>query len=634
MVNEHSSLRQFGKCRLDVEKKLLWFGGSPVQVPPKAVELLCLLVERRGEVVTKDEIWHNVWHDAFVEETNLTHNIYLLRKALKDLGEDDVIATIPRRGYRFTAHVHDLPVGDVVIERHALTRTLIEIENVGGEPAMAEKKPFVLRNAGRAVALVVIAAAAVALTATAYRNWTTPKPGVRSLGVLPFREIGAHAESEHQGVGIADLLITRLSRIKGLNVRPSGAVVKFEGTQTASTEIGKELQVDTVLEGSVYQTDKNVRLTARLLSVADGSVIWSGEFEKRNDQALRLQDELALQIVNALSLNISSDKQRYVAANFTENADALDLYVKGRYEWNRRSWAGMIEAERLFRSAIARDPDFTIAYVGLADKLAMGSAPQEAELVIAKALELDPNSSEAHATKGFIDMFHEWKWKEAEEELGRSIELNPGYASAHQWLGVLYGIEGKNEDGIRELRRAVEIDPTSPNFEADLGQAYYFDHHYDLAKYHCLKALEADPDFGFAHTYLWNIDLVTGDFKSAIDEWEISSRRILEYPTQPDAEKGLVAERFAASSAHFRNAPPSEFLDAAADRGNGSPEECFGSARINAFKGDNETALTDLTCAAESKNFGVAFVKADPMFDGLRDDPRYKEILNKMNLPE
>jgi tetratricopeptide (TPR) repeat protein len=256
----------------------------------------------------------------------------------------------------------------------------------------------------------------------------------------------------------------------------------------------------------------------------------------------------------------------------------------------------------------------------------------EASIAINRALSLDPNSAEAHATRGFIDTFYRWDWKEAEDELNRSIELNPGYGSAHQWLGILFEIQGRNADGIRELQRAVEIDPSSPNFEADLGQAYYFDHRYDEAKAHCRAALDLDPEFIFAHAYLEHIDMVTGEYGQAIDEWKILATLADDYPTQSGPQKQQNVQRFETLAANFKNSTDA-FFNALIDANTRTPDICYGNARIYALLGDKEKALADLDCTIGNKNFGVVFVRADPVFDGLRDDPRFKEIMKKMNLP-
>jgi tetratricopeptide (TPR) repeat protein len=337
-------------------------------------------------------------------------------------------------------------------------------------------------------------------------------------------------------------------------------------------------------------------------------------------------------MINALQID-HSPKDGHTTS-FTEDPAAFDLYVKGRYEWNRRSSTGMTEAEKLFRAAIEKDPRFALAYVGLADRLALTSNFTEAEKVVGQALKLDPDSSAAHATLGFIDLFHYWKWQEAENELNRSIELNPGNGIAHQWLGNLFEIEGKKAAAIKELSRAAEIDPSSPNFEADLGQAYYFDHKYDEAKYHCGRALELDPDFQFAHGYLTYIGLITGDYALAINEWETSGRLVERYHTQSDEDRQRVDERYRASADDFRRSPPSKFLGQFIDPEPGVPEACYSNARAFALSGDREKALKNLECSIGTKNFGSAFINPDPVFDGLREEPRFVAILQKMNLPQ
>ena len=207
-------------------------------------------------------------------------------------------------------------------------------------------------------------------------------------------------------------------------------------------------------------------------------------------------------MVDALALNLSGNEKTALNKVYTESADAYQLYLKGRYRWNKRDRADVSEAELLFRKAIEKDPNFALAYVGLADSMVFDARQDETHTAISKALELDPNLGEAYATLGFYQTVHKWKWEEAEARFKKSIELNPGYATAHHWYAVLLGIEGRNDEAKVEMQRALEINPTSYNFLADLGQIYYFNHEYDKAKEYCNRALEIYPDFRFAHGYL------------------------------------------------------------------------------------------------------------------------------------
>jgi len=628
MNNGHSSLREFGRCRLDFEKKVLWANGETVQLPLKAVELLCLLVDSRGAVVTKEEIWHSVWNDSFVEETNLTHNIYVLRKTLKDLGEDQLIRTIPRRGYRFTGEVREIPVDDVIIERHALTRTTIEIEDSSANHTGIKRTRLALPLLAGATAVIAIVTALV---------WTFERPAsrspIRSLAVLPLKNVNAAQPNDHSGLGLADALITRLGNIKTLMVRPTSSITQFESAEGDTISIGQKLQVDSVLEGSMYRLNDRVRVNMRLLRVANGETIWSGEFERTAGDEFAIEKEISLKAADALALNLTTAEQNALGQDPTRNADAYDLYLKGRYAWNKRSWQGMDEAEKYFRAAIEKDPDFALAYVGLADRIVMETNADETQGLVGRALELDPNLAEAYATRGFYETFHRWRWAEAESDLENSIRLKPNYGTAHQWLGILMEIQGRNDEALAEMERAVATDPTSPNFLADLGQTYYLRREYDKAREYCRKALEIDPNFKFAHDYLLNISLVSGELKPAVDEWKFSAVSAEIFPNISEQQRKQIAERHAVLEARFKSGTWTDFVKGLIAKDTGPPSAGYGNGRFYALLGDRASALDELERGVDGNAFGVVFIKADPFFDSLKNEPRYQAILKRMNLP-
>ena len=645
MNNKLKPLREFGKCCLDVEKKFLWCDGQPVRLPLKAIELLCVLVENDGAVVTKDEIWQTVWQNSFVEETNLPHNIYLLRKAFKDLGEPDLIKTVPRRGYRFASEVSEIQNAELIIEKHTQMRTLIEIQEEMREHGAAatrlykdklesenKSSPVFASHRLRVPALAVLLISLVGAVAfLSYRNSQakTSRAEIKSIAILPFKMIDKKEGNEHQGLGLADILITRLSNVKEINVRPTSAILNFDNQD--SIAFGKSLKVDAVLEGAIYRTNDKVRVTARLIKVDDSSPIWAGQFEKPLHDELRLQDEIALQLVDALALNLSGNEKNTLTKRYTENADAHHFYLKGRFEWNKRSRQGMIDAERLFRNAIERDPNFALAYVGLADTIATSPDSYEVFIPVRKALELDPNLAEAYASLGFIQMFHSWQWREAEASFRKSIELNPNYATAHHWYAQLLAIEGRNPEAKAEMRRALEINPLSHNFLADLGQIYYFNREYKEAEEYCRKALEIYPDFMLAHEYLHDIYLKTGEFDKAVDA-ELAAHYINSTLANESAERKQYLEAdFDKQRKMYREGGIQKFVENST-RQTQDASGLYLYATRYAYLGQKEKALESLEKAFEGKAFLSAFIKADTVFDSLRDEPRYQEILRKMNL--
>ncbi|MEK6289492.1 MAG: winged helix-turn-helix domain-containing protein, partial [Acidobacteriota bacterium] len=612
---------------------------------------LCVLTENGGEVVTKNELLEKIWSDSFVEESNLSRHIYLLRKAFKDFGEnEELIQTVPRRGYRFAGEVKESGNGDLVIEKHTLTETLIEEIHPGDTAvirlasqnlsAITSKttRLFFSRLRPRflvpAALLLAIALSGIALLQ--YNKTSAGNPsGIKSIAILPFKDLTAGGAGDHSGLGVADLLITGLSNIKEVNVRPTSAVMAFEDQEIDSVSAGRRLEVDAVLEGTIYRLANKVRVTTRLVRVSDQSAIWAGQFEKPLQDELRLQDEIALQVVDALALNLSGNEQRALTKRFTESAEAYELYVKGRYHWNKRNYEGLQEAERLFRNAIDKDPNFALAYVGLADTTAFFGRRTDLYQALGKALELDPNLAEAHATRGFAHAIHEWKWKEAEDSFKRSIELNPGYATAHHWYAILLGIEGRYDEAKAELRRALEINPLSYNFLADLGQVYYFAHDYDTAKEYCYKSLELYPDFVFAHQHLTNIYLRTGEYEAAIEQTLKGELSFSDVANRTASQDKWKSAKLAEALDSYHRGGIKEYLESRMRICPTCPQEPnlpYLIAWTHAFLGDKERALDNLEKALEVRAFLMAWVKADPVFDSLRSEPRYQAILRRMGL--
>ncbi len=621
MSTEFPDLWQFDEFRLDVRRKVLWHRDEAVAMPLKELEVLSMLVRSRGELVTKNELLDEIWADSFVEESNLSRHIYLLRKTLKDFGAaDGLIENVPRRGYRFAGDVHVIEPDEIHVERRTRTRTLIEFQD--------QKSPS--RPLTRFVAFAAIAVMFVGVSAffaARYLGDDAADTQIRSIAVLPFNTLGAGTEGEHTGAGLADILVTRLSSIKALKVRPAIATVGL-GAQSASAA-GEKLQVDAVLEGTIFYAGERVRLTARLVRTRDAAVIWSGEFEKLRSEELQLQNELAMRMVPVLALNLSSGERDALDKTYTQSADAYDLYLRGRHEWNKRSTPGMIEAQRLFRNAIAADPSFSLAYVGLADALLTHQPSRnEAAMLIAKALELDANLAEAHASRGFYLMFMEWQWDGAEVAFKRSLELNPNYATAHHWYATLLAIRGQTEEAKVEMHRALELNPLSYNFLADLGQLYYFSGDYAAAEKYCVKALEIYPDFSFGHEYLHYIYLKTGEFDKAVAELEKADYINSAYNHGSSGKSEMQKKLNTA----FQTTGIGEYFE---ERYPGIPFEphaYYLYAKKYAFLGEDEKALEYLEKSIDTRQFLSAFLRADPLFERLHSDPRYQKILQKIGL--
>jgi DNA-binding winged helix-turn-helix (wHTH) protein/TolB-like protein/Flp pilus assembly protein TadD len=620
-----SKIWQFGEFRVDVHRKVLWHGDLTVPMPLKELEVLSILVRNSGQLVTKEELIDEIWGESFVEESNLSRHVYLLRKTLKELGAGEaVIETVPRRGYRFSGEARAADTDAIVLERHTRTqtRTLIEFQDATS-PATHTRSH---RRFAVSATIVLILAGASAFLGSKYLAPQAKEPEIRSIAVVPFKVLGMDQHMSHVGVGLADILTTRLSNLKNVKIRPSNAGGLIDQDAVAAAE---RLQVDAVLEGTIYYIGDRVRITARLVRASDASVAWSGEFDKARRDELQLQNDLALQIVPVLASNLSGGEQEALSRTYTQSADAYELYIRGRYEWNRRNTSGTIEAQRLFRNAIAADPGFALAYVGLADSLMM-SQPQvaEAPVMIAKALDLDPNLGEAYAARGFYQMFFEWEWQKSEESFKRSLELKPNYATAHHWYATLLAIKGETAAARDEMHRALDLNPLSHNFLADLGQLHYFSGEYAEAESHCLKALEIDPDFSFAHEYLHNIYLKTGEYEKAVVE--IAKADAINGTFTRDVQK--VDEPMGRFRAAFLESGIKGYLDYRFPGTTTSPENFYLYAMKHAMTGEREKALDYLEKSTDAHMFLSAFLKAEPVFEQLRSEPRYQKILRKMGL--
>jgi len=572
----------------------------------------------------------------------------MLRKALgEENGERKFIETVPRRGYKFIADVREVleDVPALVVEKQTVAKLMIDEEFGLSNLSLAKLAPRFLNTPRRTLVATLgsVVAVAIAIGAFVYSSKSDPArataAGVKSIAVLPFKHINSNELNDHQGLGLADVLITRLSNIKEIKVRPTSAVASFEESTESSTSIGQRLLVDAVLEGSLLRVNDRLRVTARLLRVGDQAPIWAGQFEKAVKDELQLQDEIAFQLVDALALKLTDHEEKALTKRYTQNAEAYQLYLKGRYHWNKRKYESLSESERLFRNAIEKDPNFALAYVGLADSLLFYSPTTEMTAALAKAMELDPNLAEAWASFGFHQAIHLWKWTDAEQSFRKAIELNPGFATAHHWDGILLSIQGRHEEAKAELKRALEIDPLSYNFLADLGQAYYFNHEYANAEEQCKKALAIYPEFPFAHQYLSSIYLQTGMYETAIEETLNSTHYLSQNAQDTPAVRTSREKDFEQYKRPFREGGITKYFRARIEEANtnsasrSSPNRFYGAAFYYALLGEKENALDQLERGLDSRNFYLAWVKAEPVFDVLRGEPRFKAILQKMGLP-
>jgi TolB-like protein len=329
---------EFGPFRVDAAQHLLFRDGVPVPLTPKAFDTLLVLVENSGRLVEKDNLMKEVWPDSFVEEGSLTRNISVLRKLLGgDSADTRYIETLPKRGYRFTVSVSQLEGEELLVRRHAQVRIVTEEDVDEPEEISATKKKLSLPEA------------------------------VRSLAVLPFKLLGGDLADEYLGLGIADALITKLSNIRRITVRPTSAVLNFTGLTQDAASSGRQLRVDAVLEGSIQRVNERIRVTVQLVGVEESAPLWGEKFDAAFTDIFEVEDRVSEQVVTALTSKLSGEESRFLVKRYTEDTEAYRSYLQGRYFWNKRTPEGLSKAVEFFREAIGRDPDYALAYAGLAD---------------------------------------------------------------------------------------------------------------------------------------------------------------------------------------------------------------------------------------------------------------------------
>ena len=642
MVSGDSQLREFGRFRLDAKKRVLWCEDQPVNLPLKEIELLCVLTEHSGQVVTKDEILDRLWADSFVEESNLTRHIYLLRKTLKEYGEaEDLIQTVPRRGYRFRGKVRRVNGSDVVIERHSITETLIEdisersIDQPGPKGLLGRlngKKPKAL-----VLTTVVVLAAVAALALRVYRSdlYTTTPVDVRSIAVLPLQSLANNESERAVSLGLTDALISKLGGLGRFAIRPFSAVQKYEKGEMDALVFGRQLKVDAVLEGSLQFASERLRVSVRLLRVSDGLQIWAGSFDESETDILKLQDSLSAQVADSLIVGMSPEEKRRLASRPTDDPEAYKLYLRGRHAWNKRTPDGLRKSVRLFQEAIDRDPTVALAYAGLADSYVVlndynAAGPREAypkaKAAAQKALDIDPSLVEPRTTVAYVLANYEWNYAEAEREYRRAIEQNANYPTAHQWYGELLYHMKRFRESEKELERAVELDPLAPVIISELAFLKYYEREFDRAIALSEKTSQDFP--GYQASYLlmsWAYEQKHMPEEAFVNEIRFWNLQGVDQTTLAGMEHAFRRDGYVA---YLRKV--AEMLERAAERGQLFHE--YRLVHIYARLHDREKTLEWLDRGIRNGSAMLVKIAVDPNFDFLRADERFQGLQRELGI--
>jgi serine/threonine-protein kinase len=457
----------------------------------------------------------------------------------------------------------------------------------------------------------------------------------KSIVVLSFADVSRGRELEYLCDGIAEEIIGTLARLEGIRVVARTSAFSFKGKNEDVRSIARKLNVDAVLEGSVRMADNRLRITAQLINAADGYHLWSERYDRQMEDVFAIQDEITLAIVNKLKVTLLGGEREALVKRSTEDVEAYNLYLKGRYFWNKRTETGYLKSLEYYRHAIDKDPAYAAAHAGIADSYDLLGwygyfAPEEAfpraRAAADKARELDPTLAEAHASLGWINANYDWNWAAAEREYKRSLELNPSYATAHQWYSEFLTYMGRHDESIAEGRKAQELDPLSIIINNDVGQVYYFARRYDEAIAQLRKTLEMDPDFAVAHFLLGLCLAQKSLHDEAIEEGRIAMTLAGEDDTLILSQLGVI---YALSG---REDKARQVLAELAELSREKYASPFPVALVHAGLGENDEAFEWLGRACEKRDHWVETLKVHPVLDGLRGDERYSRLLRETGL--
>jgi len=487
-------------------------------------------------------------------------------------------------------------------------------------------------------ALSVLAALLATTMIVAYFAYSrhsagSDKTGISSIVVLPFANKSDDPNAEYLSDGISESLINSLSQLPGLKVIASSSTFKYKGKDVDPQEVANALGVEAVLTGRVLQRGDGLIINVELVNASDRTQMWGEQYDRKMSDLLAIQREIAHEIVEKLKLKVSGEEKGR-AKHYTESNEAYQLYLKGRFYWNKRTAEALKKSIEYFNQAIDKDPRFALAYAGLADCYVVpgnGLPPREAmpkaKAAAMRAVELDDTLAEAHASLGRIFAAYDWDWTSAEKEYKRAIELNPRYAVAHQWYGGYLTVMGRGDEAIAERKRAVELEPLSPTINFELGLAFYYARDYDQAIEQFQKTLEVDQNFPAAHNFLpaayeqkgMYSEAIT-EFKKAIPltgkgEWTLSKAGLghVYAVTGKKSEARTLLDELKRASA--RKYVPANSI-----------------ALIYAGLGEQDQAFAWLDKAYEQRAFQMQWIKIDPRWDSLRSDPRFPDLMRRIGL--
>ena len=628
---ETNRFYDFGPYRLDRQARVLLRDRTIVPLTPKVLDTLAVLVEHRGAVMSKDQLLKAVWPDTFVEESNLSQNVSVLRKALgQDPDNLTYIETVSKRGYRFVAEVRicelKIPLAPPEVVEKGFPLAPADAEPAGAAPPAAPR--FRTRAAAAITAALILCGA---LAIWYYRQPRSGISGIRSIAVLPLKNLSGDPEQEYFADGITELLTAEISKALPLRVTSRTSAMRYRNSDKPLRTMARELNVDAVIEGSVERSGGRLRITAQLIHVASDRHLWAETYDRELTDVLVLQQEIARAVAHEIRASTASARGERPAPI---NRSAFEDYLRARYYLDQRTAESIPKAISFYQRAIAEDPAYARAYAGLADcynqlgtVMIGGRPPSESrKMAIAaasRALEMDPELAEAHAVLGYSNLY-EWNWDRARESLERAISLNPNYAPAHLWLAHYLAARAHFDQALQEVRLARDLDPLSPIIQTQVGWILKWAGRSPEAIMEFRKALEMEPDYQWAVWQLGGALASTGDYAGAIQVLQ----KALEHNRTPSG-LGTLGHVYALAG---ERSEAGKVLDEllALSRQRYVPPHCF----VDVYWGlrDRDKVFEWLEKSYQERSNSLLWLGISPDMDWLRSDPRLDNLLRRIGL--
>ncbi len=638
---------RFSGYQLDLaQQRLSGADGQSIALPGRAYDVLVFLIEHRERVVSKDELLKAVWPRTIVEENNLNQAVSTLRRALGDSRETPrCILTVAGRGYRFIAdatEVRSLPVTEppAPTTSTSVTPGLSMPESPVSEPATVAAATLQPEAPAPALTLgrrwVLAAAGALALAGGGglllSRRRPPAEPSLpRSIAVLPFKPLAPGGTNAAVELGVAETLINRLSELPGVVVSPLSSVRRFGGVEQDPLEAGRTLHVDAVLDGYLQIQQDNVRLTARLLNVSDGTALWAGRFDEPLADFFRLQDSLASQLVGALAIQLTGPAKERLLRRDTDDVEAWQFYVNGRYHLERRNEENVRRAIGFYEAAERRDPHFALAPAGLADAWAVlgvfnieppDAAFSRARAAAERAIVLDSGLAEAHTALGHISVQYDRDWDAGQRLYARALALKPNYAMAMMWSGMLWTMKGRPDEGLRLLHAAQSLEPMSLPYSAVIGLVQYFAHDFDAAYAQLSRIVETSPEADLARSFLAWVLLARGEAAATL---RLIAGRTLKVP----GSLGHAGRAYALLGNVVAARTEMDRLDALGGQGFGVS---YDLALIHLALGEREPALHAIERAVVDRSQLMGYLNVDPALAPIAAEPRMRALSRRIGL--